>query len=158
MHEGILYFLTKPDPNRPIENKYVTEIDGERKSFMDKDDAFLYLFDNGVNKFKYLTKELYEYKNADKTISYEFMQIENRVGYVIYDFERYIDENNKVQKRKAYVWRFIGFGRSCFGNSKDELKLKVVKLLEQYKLEGDDKGYYKYPFYTRHYREKSQTI
>ncbi|MDX5476381.1 MAG: hypothetical protein LPK00_12675 [Bacillaceae bacterium] len=158
MHKGTLYFFTKPDPNRPIENKYVTEINGDRNSFMNKDDAFLYLFVNGVKEFKYLTKELDEYKNTDKTISYEFMHIENRVGYVIYDFEPFIDENNKMQKRKAYVWRFIGFGRSCFAISKDELKRKVINLLEQYKLEGETKGYYKYPFYTRHYREKSNSI
>lgn len=62
MSEGILFFFTKPDPFRPIEEKYVTEINSERKSFLHEDDAMLYLFDNGIKTFKRLTKETHEYK------------------------------------------------------------------------------------------------
>ncbi len=39
MLDGRLYFLNKPDPNRPIDEKYVVEINGERKSFVKEEDA-----------------------------------------------------------------------------------------------------------------------
>lgn len=78
--EGRLYFLNKLDPNRPIEEKYVTEINGNRESFINQDDALLFLFDNGIKNYKYLTKEVSEYKNLDNLLSYELWQLRNRVG------------------------------------------------------------------------------
>jgi DNA polymerase III subunit epsilon len=152
MSEGRLFFFNKPDPNRPIEDKYVTEIDCQRKSFMEKEAAMLYLFDNGVRTFKYLTKELLEYKDIKKLPTYEFWHLENRVGYVLYDFEPYVDDNGEVQKRKAFVWRFVGYGRSCFAETKEALKEKVLSLIQHYKADPEDCGHNIYPFYTKYHR------
>lgn len=58
----------------------------------------LYLFDNGIKQFNRLTKEIYEYKDPTKLPTYEFWHIKNRVGYVSYDYEPYIDKDNKVRK------------------------------------------------------------
>ncbi|MCM3667910.1 hypothetical protein M3181_02700 [Mesobacillus maritimus] len=80
MTEGKLFFFNKPDPPRPIENKYVTEINGLRKSFMRKEEALLHLFDNGISSYKFFTKEEKDYVNILKVPKYEFWQIENRVG------------------------------------------------------------------------------
>lgn len=77
MSKGILYFFTKPDPYRPIEEQYVTEINGERKSFIHQDDTMLYLFDNGIKTFRRLTKEIHEYKDITKVPIYEFMHVAN---------------------------------------------------------------------------------
>lgn len=77
---GRLYYFTKPDPDRPIDENYITEINGERKSFSRKEDAMVFLFDNGVRSYKYLTKEEKDYLGFDKLPTYEFWQIENRVG------------------------------------------------------------------------------
>src|SRR5690606_9613829 len=104
--------------------------------------------------FRRLTKEIYEYKDSTKLPIYEIWHIENRVGYVLYDYEPYLDENNNVKKRRAYVWRFIGFGRSCFAKTQEELKEKVLKLIHQYNNEPDEYGYNLYPYYTKHYRIK----
>ena len=153
MAEGILYFLTKPDPHRPVEEQYVTEIKGKRKSFIHQDDAMLYLFDNGIKTFKRLTKEIHEYKDITKISAYEFMHIDNRVGYVLYGHEPYIDEDNNVKKRGAYVWRFIGFGRSCFAKTEDELRDKVLTLINRYNKDPENLGYNTYPYYTKHYRD-----
>lgn len=152
MTEGRLYFLNKPDPDRPIEEKYVIEIKDQRKSFIHQDDAMMFLFDNGIRNYKYLTKEVSEYKDITKVPTYEFWQIENRVGYVLYDFEVYVDENNEMKKRKAFVWRFVGFGRSCFAKTKNELKEKVLSLINHYSEDPEERGYNTYPFYTRYYR------
>jgi hypothetical protein len=50
---GRLFFLTTPDPGRPIEETYIAEIDiiGS-KSFVTKEEALLFLFDNGVKTRK----------------------------------------------------------------------------------------------------------
>ena len=60
----------------------------------------LFLFDNGVRSYKYLTKEVSEYKDITKVPTYDFWHIENKVGYVLYGFESYVDENNEVKKEK----------------------------------------------------------
>ena len=152
MKEGKLYFINKTDPNRPIEEKFITEIDGVRKSFIDQDNAMLYLFDEGVRKFNYLTKEIYEYKDPTNFISYEIWHIENRIGYILYDYQLYVDENKKVKKRKSYIWRFIGYGRSCFAQSKEELREKVISTIKTYNEDAEGRGYTAYPFYTKFYR------
>lgn len=153
MTVGLLFYFTKPDPLRPIEEKYVTDINGERKSFVKEQDAMLYLFDQGIRKFHRLTKELTEYKDSSKLPSYEFWHIDNRVGYVLYEYELYM-EGDEVKRRKAYSWRFVGFGRPCFAPTKEELFLKVKSLIQEYKNEPAEKGYYTYPYYTQYYREQ----
>jgi len=150
---GLLFYFTKPDPLRPIEEKYVTEIEGERKSFVREQDAMLFLFDNGIRKFRRLTKELTEYKDSSKLPIYEFWQIKNRVGYVLYEYEPYIDENEEVKRRRAYSWRFIGFGRYCFAPTKEELEEKVKQLIHKYINEPPERGLLTYPYYTQCYRE-----
>lgn len=155
MIEGRLLFLNKVDPNHPIEEKYIAEIATKRKSFMQKEDAMLYLFDNGVRRYQFLTKESSEYKDISKVPQYEFWYIDNRVGYVLYDYEHYIDENDVVKKRRAYVWRFVGFGRSCFASTKEELEERVKLLTLEHKADPKEHGYNTYPFYTRYYRENS---
>lgn len=152
MKEGKLYFLNKPDPTRPIENKYVAEFEDQKKSFIHKEDALLYLFDNNVKTYKYLTKEANEYKDLSKVPTYELWHIKNRVGYVLYDYEFYEDENKEIKKRRAYVWRFVGFGRSCFAETIEELKEKVSVLINHYQEDPDECGHNVYPFYTKHYR------
>lgn len=156
MSEGILYFFTKPDPHRPIEEKYITEINGERQSFIHEDNAMLYLFDNGIKAFKKLTKETYEYKNIAQIPAFEFMHVENRIGYVLYGHEPYVDESGNIKKRRAFVWRFIGFGRSCFAVTKEELKESVLALINQYNNAPEELGYKTYPYYTKHYRKQVQ--
>ena len=152
MTEGRLYFLNKLDPNRPIEEKYVTEINGNRESFINQDDALLFLFDNGIKNYKYLTKEVSEYKNLDNLLSYELWQLRNRVGYVLYELESYVNQEDVIQKRKAYIWRFVGFGRSCFAETKEELKEKVIALIDFYNEDPKDYGHSKYPYYTQYTR------
>lgn len=153
MSEAFLFYFNEPDPNRPIENKYVTQINGERKSFMNEEDALLYLFDHGIKTYKYLTKEPEKYKSdITKLLTYEFWHIENRVGYVSYDYQPYIDSGGSVKKKRAYVWRFVGFGRSCFAPTKEELEEKVRKLIQEYKRDPDNRGFNTYPFYTKHFR------
>ncbi|MEQ2528089.1 hypothetical protein WMO40_15455 [Bacillaceae bacterium CLA-AA-H227] len=152
MVDGRLYFFNKPDPDRPIENKYVTEIEGKRESFMKKEDAMLHLFDNGVRSFQSLTKEITEYINLKQIPVYEFLHIGNRVGYVSYDIEYYMENSSELKKRKAYVWRFVGFGRSCFAPTKEELAMKVQIEIDKYQTDAENRGYNTYPFYTKHYR------
>src|SRR5699024_2582465 len=113
----------------------------------------LFLFDNGIKKLRRLTKELTEYKDYSKLPIYEFWQIENRVGYVLYEYEPYIDGSEKVKRRRAYSWRFIGFGRSCFAPTKDELKEKVKGLIHEYNNAPAERGLLTYPYYTQYYRE-----
>jgi hypothetical protein len=150
--EGKLYLFNKPDPNRPIETKYVTEIEGQRKYFVHQEDALLYLFDSGVKTYKFLTKEDREYKDLTKLLTYELWHIKNRIGYVQYDFESYIDEDDEVKRRRAFVWRFVGFGRSCFAKTKEELEEKVLLLINHYNEDPEASGHNTYPYYTRHYR------
>jgi hypothetical protein len=152
--EGRLYFFNKPDPNRPVDENYVAEIDGKRKSFVRKEEAMLFLFDNGIRSYKNLTKEEKDYKNFAQVPTCEFWHIENRVGYVLNDYEQYVDENDEVQKRRAFVWRFVGFGRSCFAPTKEELEEKVQSLIQQYKEDPKEQGFNTYPYYTRYYREQ----
>jgi hypothetical protein len=153
LSEGILYFFNQVDPNRPVDEKYVTEIEGKRKGFVHKEDAMLYLFDNGIKTFKYLTKEASYYRDISKTPTYEFWQLQNRVGYVLYDFEPYLDEEGKVKRKRAYVWRFVGFGRSCFAKTKEELKEMVINLINTYKRDPNNFGYNAYPFYIKFNRD-----
>lgn len=150
---GLLFYFTKPDPLRPIEEKYVTDINGERNSFVKEQDAMLYLFDQGIRKFHRLTKELTEYKDSSKLPLYEFWHIENRVGYVLYENEFYL-EDDEVKRRKAYSWRFIGFGRPCFAQTKEELFIKVNSIIQEHKNAPTEKGYYTYPYYTQYYRNQ----
>ncbi|MCM3667911.1 exonuclease domain-containing protein [Mesobacillus maritimus] len=76
----------------------------------------------------------------------------------MYDYEPYVDGKNEVKKRRAYVWRFVGFGRSCFAPSKEELKKKVQELIDGYKEDSEGYGYNAYPYYTRYYRnQKNRT-
>jgi len=65
-------------------------------------------------------------------MTYELVQIENRVGTLLYDYEHYVDENNNVKKCKSFVWRFVGFGRSCFAPTKEELIELVRKQIHEY--------------------------
>lgn len=152
MKEAKLYFFDFPDPDRPLECKYITNIDGKRKYFEKKEDALMYLFDNGVTTYQFLTKKEENYKKNAKILSYELLQIENRVGYVIYDYQPYVDENNTVKKRKAYVWRFIGFGRSCFAPTKEELLEQVKTQIKEYREDKDNRGYNTYPYYKKYFR------
>ncbi len=155
LSKGILYYFKKPDPNRPIGENYVTEINNFRKSLVKEEDAMLYLFDNKVKFFHRLTKELQDYKNQTNLPLFEFWQIKNRVGYVLYDYEHYINELGEVKKRSAYVWRFIGFGSSCFASSKEELKKKVLLLIKEYCNDIEGRGYNAYPYYTKYFRHTS---
>jgi len=150
---GLLFYFTKPEPLRPIEEKYVTDINGKRESFVKEQDAMLYLFDQGIRKFHHLTKELTEYKDSSKLPLYEFWHIENRVGYVLYENEFYL-EDDEVKRRKAYSWRFIGFGRPCFAQTKEELFIKVNSIIQEQKNAPTEKGYYTYPYYTQYYRNQ----
>lgn len=154
MIDGRLYFFNKLDPNRPIDEKYVVEIDGERTSFVKEEDAYIYMFDQGVKTYQYLTKEASEYKNLKQVLVYEFWHLENRVGRVLYGDENYVDENGEIKKRKAYVWRFVGFGRSCFAPTKEELEEKVLEHIKEYQADPEDRGFNTYPYYTRYNREK----
>lgn len=152
MSFGYLYYFTKFDPDRPIEEKYVTEINGERKSSVKQEDAMLYLFDNGITNFHRLTQELSEYKNPANLPVYEFWKIENRIGYVLNEYELYLNNDNEVKKRKAFSFRFIGFGRSCYAETKEELKEKVKNTINEYSNAPIEKGYKTYPYYTQYYR------
>lgn len=156
MKEGKLYFFDYPDPHRPIECKYVTSIDGINNYHVKKEDALLYFFDKGVTTYQFLTKKEENYKKNAKIMTYELVQIENRVGTLLYDYEHYVDENNNVKKRKAFVWRFVGFGRSCFAPTKEELIDLVRKQIHEYQNDSDGRGYNTYPYYTRHFRPKKE--
>lgn len=158
MNQGILFYFTKPSPNRPIDEQYVAEIKGERTSFVHQNDAMLYLFDNGVRKFRRLTKEVKGYKNIKNIPFFEFWHIQNRVGYLVHGYQRYIDENDKVKQKRAYVWSFVGFGRVCFAETKEELKSKVLERIEEYRKIPPVKGYNTYPYFTRYYREEIKQI
>lgn len=147
MSYGTLYFFTKPDPHRPIEEQYVAEIGNDRTSFVDESDAMLYMFDNGIKTFKKLTKEANTYKDLTKIPTYEFHQIEHRVGYVTYGHEPYVDENDTVKRRRSFVWRFIGFGYPCFAKTKEELKVVVSKLITEHNNAPTKLGYNTYPYY-----------
>ena len=152
MTEGRLYFLNKPDPSRPIEEKYIAEINNLRKSFINQEDALLYLYDNGVKTYKSLTKEALEYKDIKKLPTFEFWHIENRVGYVLHTYKPSVNENAENKRKKSFVWRFIGFGKSCFSDTKEELATEVQSLIAHYKKDPENRGFNTYPFYTRHYR------
>ncbi|MEH7525855.1 hypothetical protein V7149_21680 [Bacillus sp. JJ1503] len=130
----------------------MVEINGERKSFIKEEDAFIYMFDQGVKTYQSLTKKTSEYKSLKQVPIYEFWHIENRVGHVLYDYEYFVDENGETQKRKAYIRRFVGFGRSCFASTKEELMEKVRAEILIYKDPGE-RGFNTYPYYTRYYRE-----
>lgn len=153
MSEGKLYFLNKPDHNRPIELKYLVELNEIQMWFEKEEDAQIFLFDNGVRKYKYLTKELSEYKKGLKNLqTFELWHLENRVGYVTYGFNNYYDENDKPQQKRAYIWRFIGYGRSCFAETHEELKDKVLSLINHYNEDPEECGHNIYPYYSRYYR------
>lgn len=152
LNEVRMYFLNTTAPDRPIEEKYITEILGERKSFLQEEDALLYLFDRDFKTFKYLTKEAIKYKDLKNLPTYEFWHIGNRVGYLLYDYQPYINENNEVKKRKAFVWRFVGFGQSCFAQNREELKGKIMTLIDYYKEDPENRGFNIYPYYTKHFR------
>lgn len=140
MLDGRLYFFNKPDLDRPIDEKYVVEINGKRKSFVKEEDALIYMFDLGVKTYQSLTKEVSEYKNIKQVPIYEFWHIENRVGRILYDYEFFVDESGETQKRKAYIWRFVGFGRSCFAPTKEELKELVLTEILEYKKDSGERG------------------
>lgn len=152
MAEGILFYFTKPDINRPIEEQYVTEIRSERKSFVHQEDAMLYLFDNGVRKFNRLTKELHEYKDIRTLPVFEFIQVENRVGYVVRDYLPQLDKNNEIINKRVFIWRFIGFGRTCTADTKDELMEQVNQAINEYNNAPEELGCNSYPYYTKNYR------
>lgn len=114
--------------------------------------CFNFLFDNGVRKYQSFTKELGEYKSLKNIQTFELWKLENRVGKVIYDYQMYIDKNDEVKKRKAYIWRFVGYGRSCFAETKEELKEKVLSFILYYKDDPEECGHNIYPYYTRYYR------
>lgn len=152
LKEGKLYFINTPDPNRPVEFKFLAEFEKNQKWFEKQEDALIFLFDNGVNTYKYLTKELNKYKNLNNLLTYELWHLENRVGYVTYGDELYYDENREIKKRKSYIWRFIGHGRSCFAETQEELRNKVLTHIHHYKVDHEERGYNTYPFYTKYYR------
>lgn len=150
---GRLYFLNNDSPDRPTEEKYVVDIEGlERKSFIFKKDAMIFMFDNGITTFHYLTKEISEYINTGSIRQFELWHIENRVGYVIYDNEAYVDENDKVKHRKSYIWRFIGFGKPCFAENQELLKEKVKLLIAEHKKDKYNLGLNEYPYFTKYHR------
>lgn len=152
MKEGILHFINTPDPNRPVELKYLVEYEETQKWFEEQSDALIFLFDSGITKYRYLTKLALEYKRLKNTKHYELWQIGNRVGYVTYDFKKYLDEDGNVKKNPAYVWRFVGHGRPCFEETQEELRDKVLSLIQSYKEDPDDRGFNIYPYYTKYYR------
>ncbi len=155
--DGVFYFFNYIEPGRPVEENSVVEIEGvlnNRKSFLREDDALIYLFDSGAKTYKYLTKEIGKYKNTKNLFTYEFWHINNRVGYVKHDYEHYVDENGTVQKKRAFVFRFVGFGRRCFAETKEELKDKVLAVITEYNTDRKQRGYNTYPYYTRYYREE----
>lgn len=150
---GRLFFLNKPVPHRPAEEKYVVEIEGmERKSFVEKNDAILFMYDNGITSYQYFTKEVAEYINIKQIPFYELWRIEHRVGFVLYDFEYYTDENNATKKRKSYVWRFVGYGKPCFAPNKESLKEKVQEVVMRHLEDPDKRGLNEYPYFTKCYR------
>lgn len=150
--DGKLFYFTKPDINRPVEEQYVIEINDARKSFVHKEDAMLYLFDKGVKTFYRLTKELTEYANIKQLLIFEFHQIENRIGYVVRDYLPQLNEDNEVKNIRVYIWRFVGFGRSCIADSMEELMEMVPQTIHEYNNQPEERGYNSYPFYTRYYR------
>ncbi|WP_407728483.1 hypothetical protein ACJMCD_28585 (plasmid) [Priestia megaterium] len=153
MHIGNLYYISKPQPNIPREDRYLAEVNRDiKKSFIHEEDALLFLFDNGIRYFQRFTKDILEYKNTKNIPTYELCHLNNRVGYISHGNQPYTDETGKVQKRKAFIWRFIGYGRSCFAPTREELKEKVASLIQQYKEDREGKGFNIYPFYTRHCR------
>lgn len=154
---GKLYFLNYSEVGRPIEENYVVEIDDDhssRKSFAEKAEALIYLFDNDVKTYKFLTKEISQYSSIKNLLNFEFWHLKNRIGYVTYDYEQYVDESRKVQKRRAYIFRFVGFGRSCFAETKEQLKEKVLAIISEYKKDPEGKGCNTYPYYTKYNREE----
>ena len=108
--------------------------------------------------FLYLTNDPSEYKNINSLPVYELWRLGNRVGYVLYDFEGYIDNNGAVQTRNAFIWKFIGFGRSCFAETEKDLKEKVLALISSYNNAPKKYGYSTYPYYIRHYRWGVETM
>lgn len=129
------------------------EIEGiETKSFINKDEALLYLFDNGVKTYQYYTKLISEYTNTKQIPIYELWHIGNRIGYVLDDYEPYIDESNAVQYRKSFVWRFVGYGMPCFAADKETLAENVLKLIDYHKNDPEDRGLNEYPYFTKCYR------
>lgn len=110
------------------------------------------MFDKGVRTFNFYTKEISEYKKLDNILRYEIWQIEDRIGYVLYDYEPYVDVQGNFKKRKAYVWRFVGFGRSCFAPTREELKEKVKEQIQYQKEDPKGFGLSTHPCYTKYYR------
>lgn len=148
-----LFYFSKPSPSRPAENKYVVEIEGmDSKSFSDKNVAILFMFDKGVNSYKYYTKEISAYKNLKQVPTIEIWQVGHRIGTVTYGDEFYTDENNEVKKRKSFVWRFVGFGKPCFAPTTEELREKVWETINRHLLDPDERGLNKYPYFTQFYR------
>ena len=152
MKEGKLFFFKTSDPNRPVELKYLAEFAHNQKWFEKEEEALIYLFDNGVKSYKYLTKSVGEYKNLKNLLTYEFWHLENRVGYVTYGNQLFYDENNELKKRKSYIWRFIGHGKSFFANTQEELKDMVLSHIHYFKEDPENRGYNTYPYYTKYYR------
>ncbi|MBU9721961.1 MULTISPECIES: hypothetical protein [Bacillaceae] len=155
--EGKLYFLNYVELGRPIDENYVAEIDdvpNSRKSFGDKADALLYLNDNGVKTYKYLTKEASEYKSLKNLLDFEFWRIKHRVGYVSYHYEFYEGQNGEVKKRRAYVFRFVGFGRSCFAETKEELTEIVLEIIAEHLADPRERGLNTFPYFTKYYRKE----
>jgi hypothetical protein len=150
--EGRLYFFNKPDPNRPIELKYLAEFGETQKWFEKEEDAKLFLFDNGIRKYQYLTKKLSEYTSLKNLQTFELWHIKNRVGYVTNGYQKYYDVNNNVQQKRAIIWRFIGYGRSCFAETQEELKDKVLSLINFYNDDLEECDHNTYPFFTRYHR------
>ncbi|MEH7136984.1 hypothetical protein, partial [Priestia megaterium] len=134
-------------------DRYLAEVNRNiKKTFIYEEDALLFLFDNGIRYFQRFTKDILEYKNTKNIPTYELCHLNNRVGYISYGNQSYINETGKLEKRKAYIWRFIGYGRSCFAPTREELEDKVTSLIQQYKEDREGKGFNIYPFYTRHCR------
>ena len=149
---GRIYSLNRIYLGVPVECKYAAEIEGERQYFVNKEDALLYLYDHDISVFQFLMKEVSKYTNITSIPHYEFWHIKNRIGYVVHDNEYYNTVDNITKKQRAYVWRFVGYGRSLYASTKDELKEKVIEQIHQYSEDVNQRGYNIYPFYTRYNR------
>lgn len=154
LKHGKLFYFTNPHPDLPIDERYVAETDtGIKESFVHKNDALLFLFDHGVRSYQSFTKEISVYKNLKNIPIYELWHLENRIGYVLFGFESYIDSEGNINKRKSYIWRFVGHGRSCFAPTREELTQKILDEIHKHVADPEERGYNIYPYYTRYYRE-----
>lgn len=66
-----------------------------------REDALIFLFDNGVKEYQFLTKKLLDYKSLRNIQTYQLWHLENQVGYVIHGLENYVDKNGRSDTKKS---------------------------------------------------------